>query len=392
MPRDLNRTLFIGLLFLIAPLAGCVSENEDSDAGGRTFIGGQNTDSASIKIAGSSTVYPLATGWIEDFTELNPDISASVALGGSGAGAAAVCSTGNDHVEIGSMSRTFKPIEATLVDGERFFNCKSSDIELTQVPIAMDGITIVLKRGGGAEQCVESIGGLSVAQLRWIFSDWTEDDLVYSQEGGLELSSITPNNDGDGVREWSDFSENPSCEELNINLWGPDSQSGTYEYFGEMIFCKKCFLGNYGYPEESFDSQRVGGYQNSANDNVIINGVSEDGAAIGFLGYSYYDEHQSELTAVGLSKNSTHSAMDGIEPIIQPTSDSIRSETYLPLSREIYMNVDNASWGTVLPFFEYAFSGDGQSTILEVGFVPLPESTFNETMAILNLHNSEVMA
>ena len=174
MPRDLNRTLFIGLLFLIAPLAGCVSENEDSDVGGRTFIGGQNTDSASIKIAGSSTVYPLATGWIEDFTELNPDISASVALGGSGAGAAAVCSTGNDHVEIGSMSRTFKPIEATLVDGERFFNCKSSDIELTQVPIAMDGITIVLKRGGGAEQCVESIGGLSVAQLRWIFSDWTE--------------------------------------------------------------------------------------------------------------------------------------------------------------------------------------------------------------------------
>ena len=46
MPRDLNRTLFIGLLFLIAPLAGCVSENEDSDVGGRTFIGGQNTDSA----------------------------------------------------------------------------------------------------------------------------------------------------------------------------------------------------------------------------------------------------------------------------------------------------------------------------------------------------------
>mgnify|MGYP006251834509 FL=1 len=136
----------------------------------------------------------------------------------------------------------------------------------------------------------------------------------------------------------------------------------------------------------------MGGYQNSANDNVIINGVSGDGAAIGFLGYSYYDEHQSELTAVGLSKNITHSARDGIEPIIQPTSDSIRSETYLPLSREIYMNVDNASWSTVLPFFEYAFSDDGQSTILEVGFVPLPESTFNETMAILNLHNPEVMA
>ena len=90
------------------------------------------------------------------------------------------------------------------------------------------------------------MGGLSVAQLRWIYSDWSESDLANNAEGGLDMSSVTPSNDNDGVREWSDLSDSPDCADSAIKLWGADSDSGTYEYFGETVFCKNCFAGKSG--------------------------------------------------------------------------------------------------------------------------------------------------
>ena len=380
-------------LLVFTMLSGCISNDEGKqESNGDYPITDGSTQieqsSGSIRISGSSTVYPLATGWAEGFREEIGSIQVSVASGGSGVGASAVCSTSNDHVDIGSMSRTFKPIEATLESGTRYFSCKPSDIVLTQMPIAMDGVTLIVARGGDADRCIQSIGGLSVAQLRWIYSDWSESDLVYSQFGGLDLSSVTPNNDDDGVREWKDLGDTSDCLDQEISLWGPDLQSGTYEYFGEMVFCTKCFAGERDYPVEAFASQRGNGYQNSANDNVIVNGVSQDGAAIGFFGYSYYEAHQSVLHSVPISANLTHGATDGIEAVIHPSVSSIKNQTYFPLSREIYLNIDNSSWAKVLPFMEFGYSPRGQEIISEVGFVPLPESIFNETMAILNLHTN----
>lgn len=393
MEKYYFRCFTIMALLVFTMLSGCISNDEGKqDSNGDYSVTDGSTQieqsSGNIRIAGSSTVYPLATGWAEGFREEIGSIQVSVASGGSGVGASAVCSTSNDHVDIGSMSRTFKPIEATLESGTRYFSCKPSDIVLTQMPIAMDGVTLIVARGGDADRCIQSIGGLSVAQLRWIYSDWSETDLVYSQFGGLDLSSVTPNNDDDGVREWKDLGDTSDCLDQEISLWGPDLQSGTYEYFGEMVFCTKCFAGERDYPVEAFASQRGNGYQNSANDNVIVNGVSQDGAAIGFFGYSYYEAHQSVLHSVPISANLTHSATDGIEDVIQPTISSIKNQTYLPLSREIYLNIDNSSWAKVLPFMEFGYSSRGQEIISEVGFVPLPESIFNESMAILNLHTN----
>ena len=77
------------------------------------------------------------------------------------------------------------------------------------------------------------MGGLSMAQLRWIYTDWSESEL---EADGLIMSSVTPNNDNDGVREWSDLSDTGACADNEIKLWGADSDSGTYEYFGEQVF------------------------------------------------------------------------------------------------------------------------------------------------------------
>jgi phosphate transport system substrate-binding protein len=377
--RLVTSVLFTALLVM----SGCV---EPTARGSVNSGSGAGESLVSIQIAGSSTVYPLATGWAEAYRDQGGNYTVAVAGGGSGAGAAAVCSTSVDHVDIGSMSRSFKPVEATLIGGERFFECRSSDVLLTQIPIAMDGITVIVSKGGSAEQCLSAMGGISAAQLRWMYSDWTEDDLAYSQYGGLEMSSVTPNNDGDDVREWRDLFDDAACADERINLWGPDAQSGTYEYFGERILCPKCFLGEYGYPVEGYYPRM----ENSADDNVIINGVSRDDLAIGFFGYAYYEAHQAVLTAIGVSANQTHGANDAIEPVVDPSSTTIRNESYHPLSREIYLVVDNASWERVLPFLEFGFSEQGQTVIGEVGYVPLPESTYSSTMAILEAQKVDV--
>ena len=134
------------------------------------------------------------------------------------------------------MSRDWKSSEAEAGEDGFTFKCLDSDITVTQLIVAIDGLSVVVKKGGAADQCITEMGGLSMAQLRWIFSDWSEEDLAAD---GLEMDSVTPNNDGDGVREWSDLDS--SCTDSEIKLWGADSDSGTYEYFGEQVFCKKCF-------------------------------------------------------------------------------------------------------------------------------------------------------
>ena len=131
------------------------------------------------------------------FMQTNSQTSVYVAGGGSSAGASRVCSTGQDHVDIGDMSRGWKAIEASRQGNSRNYTCANSDVEVTQIPIALDGITVIVKRGGAAAECIERLGGLSIAQLRWIYSDWTDEDLAYSSEADLDMASVTSNNDGD---------------------------------------------------------------------------------------------------------------------------------------------------------------------------------------------------
>ena len=75
-------------------------------------------------------------------------------------------------------------------------NCLVGDttISVTQLVVAVDGLSVVMKKGSAAETCVSTLGGLSVGQLRWMFSAETSAELTAA---GLDMSSITPNGDGD---------------------------------------------------------------------------------------------------------------------------------------------------------------------------------------------------
>ena len=137
------------------------------------------------------------------------------------AGASKVCSTDADSVHIGDMSRDWKSSEASVGEDGYTFSCLSSDITVTQLVVAIDGLSVVVKKGGAADQCISAMGGLSMAQLRWIFSDWSETDLANHEKGGLNMNSTTPSNDDDGIREWSDLDDSAACPDNEIKLGVP---------------------------------------------------------------------------------------------------------------------------------------------------------------------------
>ena len=362
-----SKALAITVTLLIASLAGCIGEETSED------------EQKTINIAGSSTVFPVASAWAQAYSGANADYTVTVAGGGSGAGASKVCSTEADAVNIGDMSRGWKESEATVGEDGYTYSCASSDVTVTQLIVAIDGLSVVVKKGGIADQCTSDMGGLSMAQLRWIYSDWSEDDLANHEEGGLEMNSTTPNNDGDGVREWSDLHNSDACPDNEIKLWGADSDSGTYEYFGEQVFCKKCFA-DADPVAESFSNAR--NYQNSADDNQIVNGLTGDENAIGYFGYAYYEENANELSVIAIANNDTHGVQDAGDAVTPETS-TVADGSYAPLSRYIYMNVNNNDWDLVRGFFDYGYSEAGMDHVADVGYVPLPDDMLNEMIARL---------
>jgi phosphate transport system substrate-binding protein len=351
------------LTLMAAGLAGCLGGDDAED------------EEKTINIAGSSTVFPVASAWGQAYSQANDGYTVTVAGGGSGAGASKVCSTDSDSVHIGDMSRGWKDSEATVASDGYTYNCLNSDITVTQLVVAIDGLSVVVKKGGAADQCLTEMGGISMAQLRWVFSDWTEDELAAD---GLDMNSTTPNNDDDGIREWGDL--DASCDDSEIKLWGADSDSGTYEYFGEQVFCKNCFSGKEGYEPEGFDTDR--GYQNSADDNQIVNGINGDENAIGYFGYAYYEENANTLSVAAIANNDTHGVQDA-GGAVTPEASTVADGSYAPLSRYIYMNVNNNDWDLVRGFFEYGYSDAGMEHVMDVGYVALPDAMIDEMTARL---------
>ena len=343
-------------LYLAGKTAAGNSEWFDAD-----FCGGAK----SISIAGSSTVLPLAEAWAEDFqaNTLCPDTTITVESGGSSSGAGRVCanSAKGTQVDIGDMSRDWKATEGS-VDENGQLDCLVGDtsISVTQLVVAVDGLSVVMKKGSAAETCVNTLGGLSVGQLRWMFSAETSADLTAA---GLDMSSITPNGDGDDTtHKWSEL--DAGCADDEIVLAYPDAASGTYEYFFEAVL------------DEAEAGFRTG--TQSSDDNVLVNTITGDEAAIGYFGFAYYAENQATLSAAPIVDNMTHGAAAAPEEAVAPNANTVRDGSYSPLSRPLFMNVNNDKWEVVSSFLHWAFSGDGTAVISEVGYVPLDDATWQE--------------
>ncbi|MEC9173620.1 MAG: substrate-binding domain-containing protein, partial [Candidatus Thermoplasmatota archaeon] len=311
-----------------------------------------------IAIAGSSTVLPLAEAWAQRYDADCSGSDITVEGGGSSSGAGRVCANSEKGtpVDIGDMSREWKTTEADRGADGYTMSCLKGDTsrKAVQIVVAYDGLSVVMKKGGVAEACVNALGGLTPDQLRYIFSGNTTVELAAN---GWDSSSLG-NPDGDEIREWSDLSSD--CDTDAIVLAYPDAESGTFEYFCEAIMHEECTFGT--------------GTQ-SPDDNVLVNTLTGDGAAVGYFGYAYYIKNTATLAAAPV--------MNSAGDYVSPEADSVADGSYNPLARPIFMNLHTAGLSKTAPFLQFGFSNIGDSLVESVGYVPIPDSVKRQMLGRL---------
>jgi phosphate transport system substrate-binding protein len=270
----------------------------------------------SIKIDGSSTVGPITTAVAEEFREKAPNVRVTVGISGTGGGFKRFA-TG--ETDISNASRSIKKEEADAA--------KKSNVEFIELPIAYDGLSIVVNK---ANTWVEY---LSVDEIRLIFR------------------AANP------AKNWSDVrAEWPNSP---IKIFSPGTDSGTFDYFKEEVVGK--------------DGKIRSDMSVSEDDNVLVTGVAGDKNAIGFFGYAYYVENKDKLKVV---------AIDGGKGTVTPSNETIENGTYAPFSRPLFIYVNKASAGRpeMKAFIDF-YLANVSTLAEEVGYVQLPQPIVEKAKA-----------
>ena len=295
----MNITASLALALFALPIALAASmQTSDADLSKLT---GQ------IKVDGSSTVYPITEAVAEDFQAQAPKTRPTVGISGTGGGFKRFCSGETD------ISNASRPITQTEVE-----MAKSNKIEFVEIPIAFDGIAVVVNPAN------TWVTQLNVEQLKKIFT------------------ADSP------AKKWSDL--NPSWPGDTIKVFSPGTDSGTFDYFKEVT------VGTSGKIRSDLSV--------SEDDNVLVTGVAGDKNAIGYFGFAYYIENASKLKLIPI---------DGGKGAIAPSDKTIMDGTYSPLSRPlfIYVNAKSAARPEVAAFVDY-FVLNTAALSKEVGYTALP--------------------
>lgn len=290
---------------MIAVVAGALAVGVT--ACGSSSSSGTGTTSGSVAVDGSSTVFPFAQASAEGFQGENPDAKVTVGESGTGGGFEKFCA---GEIDIADASRPIDPADEVPV-------CKKNKVEYAQIEVANDGISIVTNPA-------LKITCLTTDQLNQL---WKKGSTVsdYNQLGGGTPAG-------------------------KVSLYGPGTDSGTFDFFTETINGEK---GN----------TRTD-YQPSEDDNVLVQGVEGDTTALGYFGYSYYESNADKLNLVGV---------DGGSGCVKPSVATIQDGSYKPLSRTLYMYVNTASLADkpqVKSFIDYVVA-NAQASAKTAQVVPL---------------------
>ena len=231
--------------------------------------------SGKITIDGSSTVQPFTEAAAELFNEDNPDVDITVGAAGTSGGFEKFCAGETD------ISDASRPIEPEEVDA-----CKKGGVSYGDFQVANDGISVVTNPS-------LEISCLTTDQLKQL---WSNSDVTnYSQLG----------NDAD---------TGDPIPDAEVSLYGPGTDSGTFDYFTDAIN-----------GEEDLSRKD---YQPSEDDNVLVQGVAGDENGLGYFGFSYYEQNQDQLNLV---------SVDDGKGCVAPSNDTIQDGSYSPLSRPLFM-------------------------------------------------------
>jgi phosphate transport system substrate-binding protein len=271
-----------------------------------------------IEIDGSSTVFPITQAVAEEFQNMHPDIRVNVGISGTGGGFKRFT---KGETDINDASRPIKSSEEQIAT--------DNGIEYIEFEIAIDGLAVMVNPGN-----------------TWV-------DYMTVQELNTTWRP------GSTVDSWDDIrSEWPNQP---IHLYGPDTDSGTFDYFTEVIVGEE-------------DASRPD-YTASADDNVLVQGIAGDANSLGYFGYAYYAENTDKLKIVPIDS--------GSGPII-PSDETINAGQYAPLARPIFIYVNKESlMRPEVKAFVMFYMENAEQLVSEVGYTPLQASVYEENISVL---------
>jgi phosphate transport system substrate-binding protein len=300
-----------------AALAGCQSTGDGEGSGDEL--------SGTIDIAGSSTVFPLATAMSEEFRSEHGEVEFNIQSTGSGGGFANHFCPGN--TDFNNASRAIREQEEQ--------QCADNDVEPVELTVATDALTVIVNND-------LDIDSITVDELRQIWS--------------AEVETET----------WSDV--NSDWPDEPLELYGPSDASGTYDYFIEAIL----HAGDEEY-------SHVSGYSGTEQDRTIIQGVEGSENAIGYLGYAYYSTNKDRVKALAID--------DGDGEPVEPSLETARSGEYTPLSRPLFTYPAKSSLTEehVAEFARFWLENATSEELVaeSVGYVPLDEDDQQEQLDTL---------
>ncbi|MGH8775002.1 MAG: PstS family phosphate ABC transporter substrate-binding protein [Jiangellaceae bacterium] len=252
-------------------LVACGEGNDPDNVGSEGDGGNTEELSGEVVIDGSSTVFPLSSAASELFTGENPGVQVPVGQAGTGGGFERFC---EGQTDISDASRAIADDEVAL--------CEEAGITFDEFSIANDALTVVVNGENDWATC------LTVEQLNAI---WAPDSTV---------------------NNWSQV--DPSFPDQELVLAGPGTDSGTFDYFTDAV------NGEEGASRTDYEA--------SEDDNVIVQAVQGSPGAMGYFGFSYYEENQDTLTALEI---------DGGAGCIAPSAEAVQDGSYAPLGRQLYI-------------------------------------------------------
>lgn len=300
------------LLIPILLLGACGGESREDSTG----------LSGAVRVDGSSTVFPITEAVGEEFQREHPGVRVTVGISGTGGGFKKFTA---GETDINDASRPIKVKEARLAEEKA--------IGFIEIPVAFDGLSVLVNPAN------DWVDQLSIEELHKIWQP------------------------GSTVKTWQDV--RPEWPDRPLNLYGPDVDSGTFDYFTEVVNGESHVCR----PD----------YTASADDNVLVTGIAGDKNSLGYFGFAYYEENKDKLKLVPI---------DGGKGAVLPSEATINNGSYAPLSRPlfIYVSTGAAKRPEIRKFLEF-YLDNAPILASEVGYVALPAQAYD--LAWQNFENGK---
>jgi len=294
---------------MLSVLVACGSDQEEQTA---DAVSVPSELTGTIEVDGSSTVYPISEAVAEEFNKLYPKVRVNVGVSGTGGGFKRFTV---GETDISGASRLIRNPEETS-------KAEENGVTYDELRLGTDGLSVLVNLDNDFVDC------LTVEELNAIW-----------------MPESTINN-------WSQVRD--SFPDQKMRLYGPDSDSGTFDYFTEEV-------------NEEVQASRSD-YTASADDNVLVQGIAGDKGSLGYFGYAYYQENKDKLKVV---------AVDSGSGCVQPNLQTIPSGEYSPLSRPLFIYVNEKSYQRpeVKTFVDF-YMDKGPSLTNEVGYVASQDSVY----------------